>query len=92
MADPPPPSPDALMQTCLFLSVIGQVIAFVDRCLSRNCLTDWAVNTGWVLAILGRLCQMGVNSLSHSEKDALESILRQLLGGPANKPMPFFGI
>jgi hypothetical protein len=35
---------------------------------------------------------MGVNLLSHSEKDALESILRQLLGGPANKPMPFFGI
>jgi hypothetical protein len=36
--------------------------------------------------------QMGIGSLSQSEKDALESILRQLLGGPANKPMPFFGI
>ena len=36
--------------------------------------------------------KMGVNLLSHSEKDELESILRQLLGGPANKPMPFFGI
>ena len=82
----------ALMQTCLFLSVIGQVIAFVDRCLSRNCLPDWAVTTGWVMAVLGRLCQLGISSLSQSEKDALESILRQLLGGPANKPMPFFGI
>lgn len=36
--------------------------------------------------------QMGIGSLSQSEKDALESTLPQLLGGPANKPMPFFGI
>jgi len=82
----------ALMQICLLLSILGQVIAFVNRCLSDNCLPDWVTNSGWVLAVVGRLCQLGVGSLSQSEKEALESLLRQLLGGPANKPMPFFGL
>jgi hypothetical protein len=72
----------ALMNICMMISVIGQIVAFILACWTNgNCVPAWVEWLGNGIGVVGALCDLGMEQLDKGMRELLQEMLEALLTG-----------
>jgi hypothetical protein len=70
----------ALMNICLFLTVIGQLGGFILQCWTNGtCTPSWLLGLANGVAVLGGLCDLGLDRLGQDIRNMIQELIEILL-------------